>query len=498
MKFKIKTDVITQQKTDCLIVGVYTEQLLSPSAQVIDEASGGLLTKLFEQHDLQGKLGETVLLHAVQGTQSERVLVVGCGEQATCSARNFQKIIFSMMSALTQTGAKQVCCCLPELEIKDLLLTDKCRLAAQYINVSGYCFHRFKTEKAQAEKALASITLQVSDYPQLADCQLAVSQGQAVANGMRLCRDVANMPPNICTPAYLAEQARQLAQDFPEIETEVIDEKQMAQLGMHAYLAVARGSENEAMMSVIRYQGHQDQQAKPIVLVGKGLTFDAGGISLKPGEGMDEMKYDMCGAASVLGVMHAVASLKLPLNVIGVVAGAENMPDGRAYRPGDIIESMAGKSIEVLNTDAEGRLVLCDALTYVKRFSPEVVIDIATLTGACVIALGHHISGLISSDDALSQALLAAGEKAQDLSWRLPLTQDYLEQIESPFADIANIGGRPAGTITAGAFLSHFTKDYKWAHLDIAGTAWTSGKDKGATGRPVPLLVQFIKDRVAT
>ncbi|MFA7259471.1 MAG: leucyl aminopeptidase, partial [Aeromonas bestiarum] len=310
---------------------------------------------------------------------------------------------------------------------------------------------------------------------------------------VRVCRDVANMPPNVCNPAYLASQARRLADAFDNITTKVIGEQEMAELGMNSYLAVARGSENEAMMAIIEYKGNAD--AKPIVLVGKGLTFDSGGISIKPAEGMDEMKYDMGGAASVLGTMHALAQLQLPINVIGVLAGCENMPGGNAYRPGDILTSMSGQTIEVLNTDAEGRLVLCDALTYVDRYDPETVIDVATLTGACIIALGHHTTGLLANHNPLAHELLNASEQAGDRAWRLPLFDEYQEQLESPFADMTNLGGRPAGTITAAAFLSRFTKKYNWAHLDIAGTAWKSGKDKGSTGRPVPLLTQFLLNR---
>jgi leucyl aminopeptidase len=301
------------------------------------------------------------------------------------------------------------------------------------------------------------------------------------------------MPPNICNPAYLASQARRLADAYDNITTKVIGEQEMAELGMNSYLAVARGSDNEAMMAIIEYKGNGD--AKPVVLVGKGLTFDSGGISIKPAEGMDEMKYDMGGAASVLGTMHALAQLQLPINVIGVLAGCENMPGGNAYRPGDILTTMSGQTVEVLNTDAEGRLVLCDALTYVDRYDPETVIDVATLTGACIIALGHHTSGLLANHNPLAHELLNASEQAGDRAWRLPLFDEYQEQLESPFADMANIGGRPAGTITAAAFLSRFTKKYNWAHLDIAGTAWKSGKDKGSTGRPVPLLTQFLLNR---
>ncbi len=311
---------------------------------------------------------------------------------------------------------------------------------------------------------------------------------------MKVTKDVANMPPNICNPAYLWDQAQQLAAEYDSIDVECVNEANMADLGMNSYLAVGRGSENESLMSIIHHKGGEPDQ-QPLVLVGKGLTFDSGGISLKPGEGMDEMKYDMGGAASVLGVMHTVAALNLPVNVIGVLAGCENMPDGKSYRPGDILTTMSGQTVEVLNTDAEGRLVLCDALTYVERFDPDTVIDVATLTGACIIALGKHATGLMSTHNPLAHELLNASEQASDRAWRLPLWDDYQEQLESPFADMTNLGGRPAGSITAGCFLSRFTKKYNWAHLDIAGTAWNSGKNKGATGRPVPMLAQFLMNR---
>jgi len=305
---------------------------------------------------------------------------------------------------------------------------------------------------------------------------------------------VANMPPNICNAAYLGEQAKALQTDFENVTVNLVGEKEMEELGMHSYLAVGRGSANESIMSVIHYTGAPDSQA-PVVFVGKGLTFDSGGISIKPGEAMDEMKYDMGGAAAVLGLMRTVAELKLPLNVIGILAGCENMPSANAYRPGDILTTMSGQTVEVLNTDAEGRLVLCDALTYVEQFEPETVIDVATLTGACIVALGHHASGLLSNHNPLAHDILKASEQSGDRAWQLPLWDDYQEQLESPFADFTNLGGRAAGTITAACFLSKFTKKYHWAHLDIAGTAWRSGKNKGATGRPVPMLTQYLLNR---
>jgi len=328
--------------------------------------------------------------------------------------------------------------------------------------------------------------------------ELAISHGNAVSSGMNLCRDVANMPPNICNPAYLSRQARQLSEQSDKIDVEIIGEEQMAELGMESYLAVGRGSDNESQMTIINYQGASDSKAKPIVLVGKGLTFDSGGISLKPGAGMDEMKYDMGGAAGVLGTMKALAALELPINVIGVLAGCENMPSSNAYRPGDVLTTMSGQTVEVLNTDAEGRLVLCDVLTYVERFDPELVIDTATLTGAIIVALGSHACGLMSNHNPLAHEILNAGEQSSDRAWRMPIWDDYQEALSSPFADFTNLGGKGAGSITAACFLSRFTKKYNWAHLDVAGTAWNSGANKGSTGRPVPILTQFLLNRAET
>jgi leucyl aminopeptidase len=311
---------------------------------------------------------------------------------------------------------------------------------------------------------------------------------------MALAKDLANLPGNICTPSYLAEQARQLGRQQDKLKVTTLSEKQMERLGMNALLSVSRGSRQPARLIVMEYRGGKVGE-KPVVLVGKGLTFDAGGISLKPAANMDEMKYDMCGGASVIGTLQACAELELPINLVGIVPASENLPDGEANKPGDIVTSMAGLTIEILNTDAEGRLILCDALAYAERFKPAVVIDIATLTGACIVALGHHISGLLGNDDNLMAELLEAGEACNDRAWRLPMGEEYQKQLESNFADLANIGGKGAGTITAACFLSRFAEKYKWAHLDIAGTAWKSGKEKGATGRPVPLLTELLLRR---
>ena len=493
MEFGVKSGSPEKQRSACIVVGVFEPRRLSAVAEQLDRVSDGYISSLLRRGDLEGKSGQMLLLHQVPGVLSERVLLVGCGKERELDERQFKQIIQKTISTLNETGSMEAVCFLTELHVKGRDAYWKVRQAVETAQNSLYTFDQFKTNKAELRRPLRKLVFNVATRRELAIGEKAVAHGLAVANGMKICRDVANMPPNICTPAYLASQARRLADSCQYITTKVIGEQQMAELGMNAYLAVARGSSNEAMMSIMEYKGHPD--AKPTVLVGKGLTFDSGGISLKPGDGMDEMKYDMCGAASVLGAMTALAELKPPINVIGVLAGAENMPDGKSYRPGDILTSMSGQTIEVLNTDAEGRLVLCDVLTYAERFEPEAVIDIATLTGACVIALGSHATGLMSNHNPLAHELLNAAELSGDKAWRLPLWDEYQEQIESPFADMVNTGGRPAGAITAGAFLSRFTKKYNWAHLDIAGTAWKSGKEKGATGRPVPLLTQFLLGR---
>ena len=357
-----------------------------------------------------------------------------------------------------------------------------------------YEFREFKSKPAKDRKTLRRITQMVSSRRDLAIGIQAVSDGRAITHGIRLARDLANRPANVCTPTHLAAEAQQLAKSLPAIKVTVLDEDALKKLKMNALLSVAQGTAEPARLITLEYKGGK-RNGRPIVLVGKGITFDSGGISIKPAANMDEMKFDMCGGAAVFGAIATVAEMQLPLNVIGIIAATENMPGSKATRPGDIYTSMSGQTIEVLNTDAEGRLILCDALTYSERFNPDVVIDIATLTGACVIALGKHATGLLSNHNPLAKDLLNAGENCGDRAWQLPLWDDYQKQLDSPFADIANVGGRDAGTITAACFLSRFTKKLNWAHLDIAGTAWITGDKKGATGRPVTLLVQYLMDR---
>ncbi|KAF7788844.1 MULTISPECIES: leucyl aminopeptidase [Pseudoalteromonas] len=495
MEFSVKSGSPEKQRSACIVVGVYEPRRLSPVGEQLDKISEGYISNLLRRGDLEGKPGQVLLLHHVPNVLSERVLLVGCGKERELDDKQYKQIIAKTISTLNDTGSMEAVCFLTEQHVKGRDTYWKVRQAVETTQDSLYTFNQLKSKKSEARRPLRKIVFNVPTRRELPIGESAIEHGLAIAAGATLCKDVANMPPNICNPRYLGEQAQALADEFDNVTVNLVGEKEMEELGMHSYLAVGRGSDNESVMSVIHYNGAPQKQA-PIVFVGKGLTFDSGGISIKPGEGMDEMKYDMGGAAGVLGLMRAVVQMQLPLNVIGVLAGCENMPSSNAYRPGDILTTMSGQTVEVLNTDAEGRLVLCDALTYVEAFEPEVVVDVATLTGACIIALGHHATGLLSNHNPLAHDLLKASEQSGDRAWQLPLWDDYQEQLKSPFADFTNLGGRPAGTITAACFLSKFTKKYNWAHLDIAGTAWRSGANKGATGRPVPMLMQYLLNRV--
>ncbi|MEK9133368.1 MAG: leucyl aminopeptidase, partial [Pseudomonadota bacterium] len=382
---------------------------------------------------------------------------------------------------------------LTELDVKGRDISWKVRQAVEVTEAALYRFDQLKSKPSNSRRALRRVVLAVPKRSDLGPGEQAIREGRAIAEGMKLARDLGNLPGNLCTPAYLAEQAVEIGKQYG-LKITVLEKDDMQKLGMGALLSVARGSRQPPKLIVLEYHGGKEGEP-PVALVGKGLTFDAGGISIKPAANMDEMKYDMCGGASVLGAVKAAAELKLPLNIVGIIPSSENLPDGDANKPGDIVTSMSGQTVEVLNTDAEGRLILSDALTYAERYKPAVVIDIATLTGACVIALGAHASGLLANNDQLAREILGAGKYTYDRAWQLPLWDEYQKQLDSNFADMANIGGREAGTITGACFLARYAKNFKWAHLDIAGTAWKTGKEKGATGRPVPLLVQFLINR---
>ena len=493
MEFLVKNARPENIKTATLVLPVGEGSKLGPLAMAVDQAAAGALSKVLQRGDISGKSGQTLLLQDLPNLKATRVLLVGSGKGAL-SDRQFRKLTSAVHGVLKGLAGSDAVLALADIEVKDRDTYATTRLLVETLADGAYQFEQFKSEKSKP-RALKKITL-LADQTTLADVELASRQAQAIACGMAFTRDLGNLPPNLCHPSYLAEQAKTMGKTHKNLKVEILDEKKLKELGAGAFLAVSQGSDQPPRMIVLDYQGGK-KGAKPYVLVGKGVTFDTGGISLKPGLGMDEMKYDMCGAASVFGTLRAVLELQLPINLVCLLACAENMPSGGATRPGDIVTSMSGQTVEILNTDAEGRLVLCDTLTYAERFKPQAVIDIATLTGACIVALGSHASGLMGNNEELVQQLLKAGKSADDRAWELPLFDEYQEQLDSPFADIANIGGPKAGSITAGCFLSRFTKQYHWAHLDIAGTAWISGgKDKGATGKPVPLLTQYLLDRV--
>ncbi|MGQ7815449.1 leucyl aminopeptidase [Metapseudomonas furukawaii] len=493
MEFLVKSARLETLKTSTLVVAVGEGRKLGEAAKAVDAAADGAITTLLKRGDLAGKVGQTLLLHSLPNLKADRVLLVGSGKERELSDRQFRKLIAAVNGVLKGLGGSDAALALGELQVKGRDAYGKARLMVETLADGTYLFDRFKSQKAEAP-VLKKITL-LGEKADVAELERGSAHAQAIAKGMAFTRDLGNLPPNLCHPSYLAEEAKSLAKEHKHLKVDVLDEKKLKELGAGAFLAVAQGSEQPPRMIVLHYQGGKKDD-KPFVLVGKGITFDTGGISIKPAAGMDEMKYDMCGAASVLGTFRALLELQLPINVVGLLACAENMPSGRATRPGDIVTTMSGQTVEILNTDAEGRLVLCDTLTYAERFKPQAVIDIATLTGACIVALGSNTSGLMGNDDALVKQILKAGEYADDRAWQLPLFDEYQEQLDSPFADIANIGGPKAGTITAGCFLSRFAKKFHWAHLDIAGTAWVSGgKEKGATGRPVPLLTQYLLDR---
>src|SRR3989440_3171505 len=484
MEFSIKTLSPETAKTGCVVLGIYSEKELTPSARRVDQRSRGALRAALA--DLPGKTGSTLLLRGLPNVAAERVLLVGLGARKEFGESAYRDAVRAAANALRELGAKDAALFLVDLKVNSQHISWNVRQAVLGVRDAFYRFDQLKSQKKNPDPSLAAITLPL---PAAAPLTQALAEAQATADGTELARTLGNLPSNICTPTYLAEQARKLARDF-KLEVEVLERKEMEKLGMGAFLAVTSASHQPPKLIVLHYRGGA-KSAKPVALVGKGITFDTGGISLKPAAEMDEMKFDMSGAGSVLGAIRALAGMKAPVNVVGVIPTCENMPGGHAVKPGDVVTTLSGQTVEILNTDAEGRLILCDALAYAERLKPDVVVDIATLTGACVIALGHVATGLFANDQKLADELRAAGEDAWDRVWQMPLWEDYQEQLRSNFADMANIGGRPGGSITAASFLARFTRKLRWAHLDIAGTAWKSGREKGSTGRPVPLLVRF-------
>ena len=495
MEFTIKSGSPEKQRSACVVVGVFDNRKPGLSADLIDRASNGYLSEIIRRGDMEGKLGSTLLLHNVPGTLCDRVLLVGLGKEREFREKEFRQSIRAAVKLLNETGSYEAVVYLTEETVKRRDIAWRVEHAVVMAMDAVYRFDRMKSHPEEVRRPLRKLTLSVPQRSDLPAGEAAAKNGLAIAHGASMARDLGNLPGNFCTPSYLGEQALAMGKEFG-FKVEVLDRSEIEKLGMGSFLSVTAGSAEPPRFIVMEYF-NAAKKSKPQVLVGKGITFDSGGISLKPGPEMDEMKFDMCGAAAVLGAFRSIAEAGAKINLVGLIPACENLPGGRATKPGDVVKSMSGQTIEVLNTDAEGRLILCDALTYAERYEPGVVIDIATLTGACIIALGHVASGLLSNSEPLARALLTAGEEAYDRAWQLPLWEEYQEQLQSNFADFANIGGRPAGTITAACFLSRFAKKYDWAHLDIAGVAHKGGKEKGATGRPVPLLTRYLLDLAA-
>jgi leucyl aminopeptidase len=495
MQLFATTTAASRQRTDCAIVGVYDKGVMTDAAAEIDQRIGGRLARLIKKGDLRGKSGDLVVLSDLHGGPCERVIVIGLGSKGGFNRKQYRRALNAAFTAIAKTGARDAVSYLSLEAVNDADSYALARTAAEVAGNSAYRVPDHKTSGKRPKSMLTKFGV-ATDRANRSSIERGLEHGRGIVAGISLMRDLANQPANVCTPTYLANAAKNLSREHRSVKVRVLNEAECRQLKMGSFLSVTAGTEEPARLIVLEYQGG-DRGDAPVVLVGKGVTFDTGGISLKPPPGMDEMKFDMSGAASVLGTFKAVAELGLPINVVGVVPACENMPSGRATKPGDIVKSMSGQTIEVLNTDAEGRLILCDAITYARRFKPDTIIDIATLTGACVIALGNHLSGLFSNNEELSEELVEAGKRADDRAWPMPIGEEYAEGLKSNFADFANVAGREGGAITAACFLAKFTEGLKWAHLDVAGTAYQGGSQKGSTGRPVPLLVDYLINKSA-
>jgi len=493
MEFTARLVAPERFRAGCVAVGIYDGRKLTATAEQLNGESGGALVKALGRGDLGADAGSTLLLQDVANLRTPRLLLIRLGAARDLDAATFRRAARGTAAAIAGTGARDALIALSEVDVQGCDLPSRLRILVEVIADRTYQFSETKSKKPPG-RTWKRAALAIADRGDLRRAETAVSQGAAIAAGKALAKDLGNLPGNLCTPTYLAQRAQKLARGESKVTTRILDEARMRRLGMGALLAVAAGTREPAKLIVVEYRGGRSDR-RPVVLVGKGVTFDSGGVSLKPSGSMDEMKFDMCGAASVLGTVRAASLLQLPINVVGIIPATENLPGGNATKPGDIVTSASGQTIEILNTDAEGRLILCDALTYARRFEPDVVIDIATLTGACVVALGHHPTGLFSNHPELSRDLETCGTSTGDRVWPMPLWKDYQDQLKSNFADMANVGGRNGGAITAACFLARFTEDCRWAHLDIAGTAWESGDRKGATGRPVPLLTQYLIEK---
>jgi leucyl aminopeptidase len=494
MDYFTTTSAASCRASGCLIVGIYESAKLSVAAAEIDAASGGAIKRLLKRGDLSGELGESRVLGSVEGSRADRIVVVGLGPKERFGVPEFRQAMGAAVNALKGRKTPDVVNYLTLEDVKGASAYYLARYTVEAIGEGLYDFEEMKSVRKNVKTPIRKIGVALKDREDESAASVGTEHADAIVVALTLAKDLGNLPPNICTPTYLAQTAERLARQYSSIKTQVLSEAAMKRLNMNSLLSVTNGTAEPARLIVMQYRGGTARE-KPVVLVGKGITFDSGGISLKPGPAMDEMKYDMCGAASVIATTEAIAKLKLPINVTTVVPTCENLPSGTATRPGDIVTSMSGQTIEILNTDAEGRLILCDAMTYARRFKPAVMIDVATLTGACVIALGHHRTAIMSNSDDLAKSIADAGIAADDRGWHMPLGDEYDQQLKSNFADFANVGGRDGGAITAAAFLAKFAEGLAWAHLDIAGTAWRSGSKKGATGRPVPMLTEFLLQR---
>lgn len=495
MEFAIKDENLAKQRTGCIVIGVYEGGKLSPSGIELDTASGRALDEALSRGDLEGELGAVLLLAKIPNVASERVLLVGLGPEAEFVEGSYHTALCAATTTLRTTGAAEATLCLNELPVNGRDNAWKIEQAVLAVVGCLYRFDKLKSGPPKHSRALKKVVFHVADRLEATASEAAVDRAVAIAEGIALAKDLGNLPGNVCTPTYLAEQAQNLGSHHG-FEVTIFDQNDIEKLGMNAFLAVARGSRQPPKLIVMEYHGGA-REALPIVLVGKGITFDAGGLNIKPHPDMEQMKFDMCGAASVYGALRAAALMKLPLNVVGIIPAAENMPDGNAIKPGDVVTTMSGQTVEILDTDSEGRVVLADALTYAEKYNPAVLVDVATLTGAIVSALGEIATGVFSNNDALVREVLEAGDSAWDRAWHMPMWHEYQDTFKSDIADFANVGPHGDCAITAACFLSRFTKRYPWVHLDIAGTASNSGEDKGATGRPVALLVHFLAGRAA-
>ncbi len=494
MQFEVWAKGLATLNVDCVVLGVFENGELGEEAHGVDSESDGYLKKLLARGDFSGRAGETLLLTEIPGITASRALLTGLGAKKSFGRKSWRRSLGSAITAISKTRIASIALALDRPPAKELDDYYFGRAIAEIVGSTLYRVNDLKTNKKPKPPALQKVLAGPVRKAAADEAERGLEHGQAVSSAANLQRDLANLPANVCTPTYLADQARALAKQYTSLRVQVLDEAGIKKEKMGCLLAVAQGSHQAPRFIVLEHRAGKSD-GSPVVLVGKGVTFDTGGISLKDPGGMDEMKFDMSGAAAVMASMSLVSKLRLPIRVVGLIAAVENMPSGHAVKPGDIVTSAAGMTVEILNTDAEGRLILCDAIHYARRFNPAAVVDIATLTGACVIALGHHHSAAMGNDEELVRELVEAGLRADDRAWHMPLTEEYGDQLKSNFADFANVGGREGGAITAAAFLGKFTQGLKWAHLDVAGTAYQGGAQKGSTGRPTPLLADFLIHR---